>query len=105
MVSEIVKIEEYWRFSTNCSLKEVDFGWKASQDLLSEDNKGCDVIISCAIAFPDWPFSTGTPKPAINGKVAPAVGLLEAVGRLDHPLLIVSPSTSKSIYGRRGTFD
>lgn len=104
-VIDIVRKDECWRLEQLGVLDKVDYIWKASQDISSEDLKGMDLVIDCAIGFPDRPFGTSSPTFAIDANIGPALGLLQAVRRLDEKPLLVYPSSFNALYGNSGVYD
>lgn len=103
-IVDIVRKEECWRLKSFGIDGQVNYLWKASQDLSVEDVKGYDIVIDCAIGFPDRPFGTSSPRATASANVEPALGLLEAVRKLEEKPLIIYPSSFNSLYGNTGTY-
>ena len=104
-VSDITRVDECWRLSELEIKDQVEYIWKASQDLSPADLNGIDLIVDCAIGFPDRPFGTGSPRTAISANVEPAIGLLENLRKLSDPPLVIYPSSFNSLYGNNGVYD
>ena len=101
---DIVREEECWRLRNLEIMDQIQYNWKGSQDLTTEDLKGIDLVIDCAIGFPDRPFGTSSPRATVSANLAPAIGLLEAVrGSYEKPPIIY-PSSFNSLYGNRGVY-
>ena len=104
-VTDIIRRDECWRLLDLGIMDEVEYNWIASQDISPEYLKGFDLIIDCAIGFPDRPFGTGSPRAAINANLDPAVGMLEALRKLSDPPPVIYPSSFNSLYGNHGVYD
>lgn len=104
-ILDIVRRDECWRLQQYGILDKVDYLWKASQDLSSEDLKEIDIIFDCAIGFPDRPFGTDSPRAAIASNIAPAVGLLEALRHSHNKPTVIYPSSFNSLYGNSCVYE
>ena len=104
-VVDIVRKDECWRLQELEIVDKINYVWKASQDLTQEDLKDIDLIIDCAIGFPDRPFGTGSPRVTFDANIAPSLGLLQAVRSLPVRPLIIYPSSFNSLYGNQGVYD
>lgn len=62
---------------------------------------GCDLVVDCAIGFPDRPFGTSSPKASINSNLGPAIGLLESHRKMSDPPPVICPGSFNSLYGNR----
>ena len=105
VVTDIARIDECWRLIEKDIIDQVEYGWKASQDISENSLNGVDLVIDCAIGFPDRPFGNGSPRTTIDGNLVPAIGLLEALRKLPSPPLVVYPSSFNALYGTRGMYD
>ena len=105
IVTDITRIDECWRLTEKGILDQVDYKWKASQDISQEDLDGVDLVIDCAIGFPDRPFGNESPRTAIGANLDPAVGLLESLRKLTSPPPVIYPSSFNALYGTRGLYD
>jgi nucleoside-diphosphate-sugar epimerase len=104
-VSDITRVDECLRLSELEIMDQVEYIWRASQDLSPADLNGLDLIVDCAIGFPDRPFGTASPRTAISANIEPAVGLLESLRKLSDPPLVIYPSSFNSLYGNNGVYD
>ena len=86
-------------------MDQVEYRWKASQDLSQDDLDGIDLVVDCAIGFPDRPFGNGSPRGVISANLEPAVGLLESLRKLSSPPPVIYPSSFNTLYGTRGLYD
>ena len=104
-VSDITRVDECLRLSELEIMDQVEYIWRASQDLSPADLNGLDLIVDCAIGFPDRPFGTASPRTAISANIEPAVGLLESLRKLTSPPPVIYPSSFNALYGTRGLYD
>ena len=105
VVTDIARIDECWRLIEKDIIDQVEYKWKASQDISENDIKGIDMVVDCAIGFPDRPFGNGSPRTTIDGNLVPAIGLLETLRKLPAPPLVIYPSSFNALYGTRGLYD
>lgn len=105
IVTDITRVDECWRLIEKGILDQIEYKWKASQDLSYMDLKGIDLVIDCAIGFPDRPFGNESPRAAIKANTDPAVGLLECIRKLSEPPAIIYPSSFNALYGNHGSYD
>ncbi len=104
-IIDIVRREECWRLKKLEILDKVEYLWKASQDTSKEDLRDVDLIIDCAIGFPDRPFGTSSPVFTVDANIGPALGLLQAVRELNEKPLIIYPSSFNALYGSSGIYN
>ena len=104
-VTDITRIDECWRLNEKGILDQVEYKWKSSQDISQEDLDAVDLVIDCAIGFPDRPFGNESPKTAIGANLEPAVGLLESLRKLTCPPPVIYPSSFNALYGTRGLYN
>ena len=104
-VIDIVRRDECWRLQRLGIVDHVDYRGKGSQDLETKDVEDADLVVDCAIGFPDRPFGTTSPRASIDANIAPAVGLLEALRHSSHKPVVIYPSSFNSMYGNKGTYD
>lgn len=104
-VVDIIRKEECWRLQALEIVDQVKYIWKASQDLTSNDLAGTDLIVDCAIGFPDRPFGTESPRTTVEANIAPSLGLLQAVRNMRVRPLTIYPSSFNSLYGGLGVYD
>jgi CDP-glucose 4,6-dehydratase len=104
-VTEIDRKEECWRLKELNILDRVKFLWKSSMDIEPVDLRGTDIVIDTAIGFPDRPFCTNSPRSAMEMNISPALGILEAVRKMDERPLMIYPSSFNSLYGSKETYD
>ena len=102
--TDIVRKDECWRLQNLDTLDKVNYLWKASQDISREDLKNIDLVVDCAIGFPDRPFGTLSPTLTVAANIGPALGLLEAVRKLDRKPLVIYPSSFNALYGNSGIY-
>ena len=105
IVTDINRIDECWRLIEKGILDQVEYRWKASQDISQRDLDGVDLVIDCAIGFPDRPFGNESPRGTIGANLEPAVGLLESLRKLSSPPPVIYPSSFNALYGTRGLYD
>ena len=105
LVTDIVRRDECWRLLNLEIMDEIEYDWKGSQDLPHEYLKGFDLVVDCAIGFPDRPFGTGSPRAAIAANLDPAIGILESLRKLSYPPPVIYPSSFNSLYGNQGIYD
>lgn len=86
-------------------IDQIEYKWKASQDISQNDLDGIDLVIDCAIGFPDRPFGNESPRTAIGANLDPAVGLLESLRKLSTSPPVIYPSSFNALYGTRGSYD
>jgi nucleoside-diphosphate-sugar epimerase len=98
-VTDITRIKECWRLTEKGILDQVEYKWKSSQDISQEDLDAVDLVIDCAIGFPDRPFGNESPRTAIGANLEPAVGLLESLRKLTSPPPVIYQSSFNALYG------
>lgn len=103
-VVDIVRKDECWRLHEFGIMEEVDYVWKASQDINQQLLQNVELVIDCAIGFPDRPFGTSSPRSAIQGNLGPAIGMLEALRECHRRPLVIYPSSFNSLYGNTGSY-
>ena len=86
-VIDTVRQDECWRLIASGIQDQVNYNWKSSLDLSQDEVNGYDMIVDCAIGFPDRPFGNNSPTAAVNGNIDPAIGLLESLRKLQNPHL------------------
>lgn len=104
-VIDIIRKDECWRLLEKGVMDDIDYTWKASQDIYPDELVEIDLVIDCAIGFPDRPFGSASPRAAINANLEPAVGLLESLRKLSNPPTVIYPSSFNSLYGNRGLYN
>lgn len=105
VVTETSRVEECWRLKELNILNRVRYLWKSSLDLDRTDLKDTDIIVDTAIGYADRPFCCNSPKSAMEMNIGPALGILEAVRKMDRKPLVIYPSSFNSLYGNRGIYD
>lgn len=105
VVTDITRIDECWRLIEKGIMDQVEYRWKASQDISRDDLDEIDLVVDCAIGFPDRPFGSRSPRSAIDANLDPAVGLLESLRKLSVPPPVIYPSSFNALYGTRGLYD
>lgn len=103
-VVDIIRRDECWRLQRLEVIDQLDYVWKASQDLSTKDLNNIDLVVDCAIGFPDRPFGTSSPLFTTAANIGPAMGLLEAARKLKSPPLMIYPSSFNALYGSTGIF-
>ncbi len=103
-VIDMVRQDESWRLIALGIQNQVNYNWKSSLDLSQDEVNGYDMIVDCAIGFPDRPFGNNSPIAAVNGNIDPAIGLLESLRKLKNPPPVVYPSSFNALYGYQGTY-
>lgn len=104
-VIDIVREEECWRLQEYGIESKIEYIWKGTQDLSASDLDDLDIVIDCAIGFPDRPFGTDSPRTAIASNINPTVGLLEALRHFRIKPTVIYPSSFNSLYGNKGVYD
>lgn len=104
-VIDIVRKEECWRLIESVAIGKVDYIWKSTSELSPRDLEGIDLVIDCAIGFPDRPFGTFSPKTTLSANIFPAMGILEAIRDLKEKPTIIYPSSFNALYGNSGVYD
>ncbi|MEM0135236.1 MAG: hypothetical protein QXU18_08445 [Thermoplasmatales archaeon] len=61
LVTDIIRRDECWRLLNLGIMNEIEYDWKASQDIPPDCLKPFDLVIDCAIRFSDRPLGTGSP--------------------------------------------
>ncbi len=95
---DVSRIDEAWRLAeVRQSLKYV---WKASNDIVSDDLRGKDVILDSGIGVADRPLGNSSPTYVAHSNIEPSLRLLEAARHLpgSKPTLIY-PSSFNALYG------
>ena len=103
-VIDTVRQDECWRLISSGIQNQVNYTWKSSLDISPEEVNGFDMIVDCAIGFPDRPFGNSSPVAAIKGNIDPAIGLLESLRKLQNPPPVVYPSSFNALYGYQGIY-
>jgi nucleoside-diphosphate-sugar epimerase len=104
-IIDITRKEECWRLIESDIINKVDYIWKSTNEISPLDIDGMDLIVDCAIGFPDRPFGTLSPKTTLSGNIFPAMGVLEAVRQLKEKPTIIYPSSFNALYGNSGIYD
>ena len=105
LVTDITRVDESWRLIEKGILDQIEYKWKASQDISQTELKKIDLVIDCAIGFPDRPFGNESPRATISANIDPAVGLLESIRKLSEPPAVIYPSSFNALYGNQGRYD
>lgn len=104
-VVDIIRKDECWRLQSLEIIDELTYVWKGLQDLTQNDLEGIDLVVDCAIGFPDRPFGTDSPRVTLDANITTALGLLQAVRHMKKKPLLVYPSSFNSLYGNKGVYD
>jgi len=95
--NDIMRREEAWRLGE--VIDEIEYIWKSSWDISSEDLRGAEVVIDCAIGFADRPMGIGSPQHVLIANLMPALRLLEIVSKLKEKPIVIYPSSFNALYG------
>ena len=93
--NDIVKPNEAWRLKD----LEIDWLWKATEDLSLEDIGKVDAIMDAGLAVPDRPMGTNSPKYSLINNLMPPMSILELVKRSKRKIWMIYPSSFNALYG------
>jgi dTDP-glucose 4,6-dehydratase len=100
-VMDVVRREEAWRLADLEILSDVNYVWKNVADVTSDDVKGYDLVIDCAIGYADRPMGISSPTSVMLGNLLPPLRLLEVLRQADFKGYAIYPSSFNALYGHR----
>ena len=96
---DICRVDEAWRLS--CVRDDIEYIWKASNDLLLDDVRGVDVIVDAGLGVADRPLGNSSPSYTVTANILPPFRILDTVSRLERERMpiVIYPSSFNTLYG------
>lgn len=98
---DVCRMDEAWRLAS--IRDQMEYVWKASNDLTRDDLAGMDVVIDAGLGVADRPMGNTSPSYTIASNIFPPFHLLDTISRMnaqDMPTLIY-PSSFNTLYGHK----
>lgn len=97
---DVCRIDEAWRL--NDIGRAIEYVWKASSDLLTDDLRGIDVIVDGGLGVADRPLGNSSPSYTLTTNVHPSLQILETIRHLSGKKpIVIYPSSFNALYGHR----
>ena len=94
---DICRIDEAWRLEG--VREQVRYLWKATNDIVSDDLRGIDVVIDAGLGVADRPLGGSSPGYTALANLLPPLRVLEVVSRMDRMPAVIYPSSFNTLYG------
>jgi len=98
--NDVIREKEAWRFGWLGIADQIDYLWKATQDLVPRDLKDTDVILDCG-CYADRPLGETSPRTVLENNITAPQHLLEMVRnmRVQPQPLLIYPSSFVIFFG------
>lgn len=97
-IIDTVRQNEAWRLKWLDIYDDVEYIWKSSFDIDTDDIEDVDLIMDCACQ-PDRPFGTSAPVYTMIDNLLGPTNLLETVRKYDNTIPIIYPSSCNVFLG------
>lgn len=95
---DVCRINEAWRL--NNVRDAIEYNWKGSNDLQSDDVRGVDVIVDGGLGVADRPLGNMSPAYTLAANVHPPLQVLETIKHLETKKpVVIYPSSFNALYG------
>lgn len=91
------RLDEAWRLQD--VRHRIRYMWKASNDIISDDLNGIDIVVDAGLGVADRPLGNSSPGYTVSANVLPPLRILEVISRMDKKPTVVYPSSFNTLYG------